>query len=91
MKKKREEKNKRKKKRKEKELSFFPFFPRMTVVLCKELSSLSKEFTTCLTTAGVRIHDFYWANVCFVFRIALLRYSLHIMKFAHLSVRFNGF
>ncbi|KAK2116612.1 hypothetical protein P7K49_003498 [Saguinus oedipus] len=24
----------------------------MTVVLCKELSSLSKEFTTCLTTAG---------------------------------------
>ncbi|XP_024898824.1 protein FAM114A2 [Pteropus alecto] len=27
---------------------------RMTVVLCKELSSLSKEFTTCLTTAGVK-------------------------------------
>ncbi|XP_036702622.1 protein FAM114A2 isoform X1 [Balaenoptera musculus] len=26
----------------------------MTVVLCKELSSLSKEFTTCLTTAGVK-------------------------------------
>uniref|UniRef100_A0ABI7X0F8 Family with sequence similarity 114 member A2 n=1 Tax=Felis catus TaxID=9685 RepID=A0ABI7X0F8_FELCA len=26
----------------------------MTVVLCKELSSLSKEFTTCLTTAGVQ-------------------------------------
>nr|XP_045250369.1 protein FAM114A2 isoform X3 [Macaca fascicularis]XP_045250370.1 protein FAM114A2 isoform X3 [Macaca fascicularis]XP_045250371.1 protein FAM114A2 isoform X3 [Macaca fascicularis]XP_045250372.1 protein FAM114A2 isoform X3 [Macaca fascicularis]XP_045250373.1 protein FAM114A2 isoform X3 [Macaca fascicularis]XP_045250374.1 protein FAM114A2 isoform X3 [Macaca fascicularis]XP_045250375.1 protein FAM114A2 isoform X3 [Macaca fascicularis] len=24
----------------------------MTIVLCKELSSLSKEFTTCLTTAG---------------------------------------
>uniref|UniRef100_A0A5G2R5G9 Family with sequence similarity 114 member A2 n=1 Tax=Sus scrofa TaxID=9823 RepID=A0A5G2R5G9_PIG len=24
----------------------------MTVLLCKELSSLSKEFTTCLTTAG---------------------------------------
>ncbi|XP_046524012.1 protein FAM114A2 isoform X1 [Equus quagga] len=26
----------------------------MTVMLCKELSSLSKEFTTCLTTAGVK-------------------------------------
>ncbi|CAD7675417.1 unnamed protein product [Nyctereutes procyonoides] len=26
----------------------------MTIVLCKELSSLSKEFTTCLTTAGVK-------------------------------------
>ncbi|EFB25745.1 hypothetical protein PANDA_021843, partial [Ailuropoda melanoleuca] len=26
----------------------------MTVVLCKELSSLSKEFTICLTTAGVK-------------------------------------
>ncbi|XP_021552946.1 protein FAM114A2 isoform X3 [Neomonachus schauinslandi] len=26
----------------------------MTVVLCKELSSLSKELTTCLTTAGVK-------------------------------------
>uniref|UniRef100_A0A8D2D3Q4 Family with sequence similarity 114 member A2 n=1 Tax=Sciurus vulgaris TaxID=55149 RepID=A0A8D2D3Q4_SCIVU len=26
----------------------------MTVVLCKELSSLSKEFTTCLTTAGIK-------------------------------------
>ncbi|XP_071066932.1 protein FAM114A2 isoform X2 [Dasypus novemcinctus] len=26
----------------------------MTVVLCKELSSLSKEFTTCLSTAGVK-------------------------------------
>ncbi|XP_054424113.1 protein FAM114A2 [Pteronotus mesoamericanus] len=26
----------------------------MTVVLCKELSSLSKEFTTCLTAAGVK-------------------------------------
>ncbi|KAI5179505.1 hypothetical protein MUG91_G372n1 [Manis pentadactyla] len=26
----------------------------MTVVLCEELSSLSKEFTTCLTTAGVK-------------------------------------
>ncbi|XP_076398496.1 protein FAM114A2 isoform X4 [Peromyscus maniculatus bairdii] len=26
----------------------------VTVVLCKDLSSLSKEFTTCLTTAGVR-------------------------------------
>uniref|UniRef100_A0A8C9K8L2 Family with sequence similarity 114 member A2 n=1 Tax=Panthera tigris altaica TaxID=74533 RepID=A0A8C9K8L2_PANTA len=26
----------------------------MTVALCKELSSLSKEFTTCLTTAGVQ-------------------------------------
>ncbi|XP_006894810.1 PREDICTED: LOW QUALITY PROTEIN: protein FAM114A2 [Elephantulus edwardii] len=26
----------------------------MTVVLCKELSALSKEFTTCLTTAGVK-------------------------------------
>lgn len=26
----------------------------MTVLLCKELSSLSKEFTTCLTTAGVK-------------------------------------
>nr|XP_035970141.1 protein FAM114A2 isoform X3 [Halichoerus grypus] len=26
----------------------------MTVALCKELSSLSKEFTTCLTTAGVK-------------------------------------
>lgn len=25
----------------------------MTIVLCKELSALSKEFTTCLTTAGV--------------------------------------
>ncbi|XP_063498733.1 protein FAM114A2 isoform X2 [Symphalangus syndactylus] len=25
----------------------------MAIVLCKELSSLSKEFTTCLTTAGV--------------------------------------
>uniref|UniRef100_A0A8D1UVV2 Family with sequence similarity 114 member A2 n=1 Tax=Sus scrofa TaxID=9823 RepID=A0A8D1UVV2_PIG len=38
----------------------------MTVLLCKELSSLSKEFTTCLTTAGVRIHDSYWADVfCF--------------------------
>uniref|UniRef100_D3ZC89 Family with sequence similarity 114, member A2 n=1 Tax=Rattus norvegicus TaxID=10116 RepID=D3ZC89_RAT len=27
----------------------------MTVMLCKDLASLSKEFTTCLTTAGVRI------------------------------------
>uniref|UniRef100_A0A8D1K7M8 Family with sequence similarity 114 member A2 n=1 Tax=Sus scrofa TaxID=9823 RepID=A0A8D1K7M8_PIG len=35
----------------------------MTVLLCKELSSLSKEFTTCLTTAGVRIHDSYWADI----------------------------
>ncbi|XP_051023669.1 protein FAM114A2 isoform X2 [Acomys russatus] len=26
----------------------------MTVMLCKDLGSLSKEFTTCLTTAGVR-------------------------------------
>ncbi|XP_076993589.1 protein FAM114A2 isoform X2 [Tamandua tetradactyla] len=26
----------------------------MTIMLCKELSSLSKEFTTCLTTAGVK-------------------------------------
>ncbi|XP_004836594.1 protein FAM114A2 isoform X2 [Heterocephalus glaber] len=26
----------------------------VTVVLCKELSSLSEEFTTCLTTAGVK-------------------------------------
>ncbi|XP_040849758.1 protein FAM114A2 isoform X2 [Ochotona curzoniae] len=26
----------------------------MTVMLCKEMSSLSKEFTTCLTTAGVK-------------------------------------
>lgn len=26
----------------------------MTVALCNELSSLSKEFTTCLTTAGVK-------------------------------------
>ncbi|KYO37594.1 protein FAM114A2 [Alligator mississippiensis] len=26
----------------------------MTIVLCKELSSLSKDFTTCLTTAGVK-------------------------------------
>ncbi|XP_038182329.1 protein FAM114A2 isoform X1 [Arvicola amphibius] len=26
----------------------------VTVVLCKDLGSLSKEFTTCLTTAGVR-------------------------------------
>uniref|UniRef100_A0A8C8RFY1 Family with sequence similarity 114 member A2 n=1 Tax=Pelusios castaneus TaxID=367368 RepID=A0A8C8RFY1_9SAUR len=26
----------------------------MTIVLCKELSCLSKEFTTCLTTAGVK-------------------------------------
>ena len=26
----------------------------MTVMLCKDLASLSKEFTTCLTTAGVR-------------------------------------
>ncbi|XP_062942023.1 protein FAM114A2 isoform X2 [Cynocephalus volans] len=26
----------------------------MTVVLCKELSSLSKEFTSCLTTEGVK-------------------------------------
>ncbi|XP_069851015.1 protein FAM114A2-like [Dipodomys merriami] len=26
----------------------------MTIVLCKELSFLSKEFTTCLTTAGVK-------------------------------------
>uniref|UniRef100_H0X2C5 Family with sequence similarity 114 member A2 n=2 Tax=Otolemur garnettii TaxID=30611 RepID=H0X2C5_OTOGA len=26
----------------------------MTVMLCKELSFLSKEFTTCLTTAGVK-------------------------------------
>ncbi|KAM9252989.1 protein FAM114A2 isoform 1-T5 [Dugong dugon] len=26
----------------------------VTVVLCKELSALSKEFTTCLTTAGVK-------------------------------------
>lgn len=26
----------------------------MTIVLCKELSSLSKKFTTCLTTAGVK-------------------------------------
>ncbi|XP_047411468.1 protein FAM114A2 [Sciurus carolinensis] len=26
----------------------------MTVTLCKELSSLSKEFTTCLTTAGIK-------------------------------------
>lgn len=26
----------------------------MTVLLCKELSCLSKEFTTCLTTAGVK-------------------------------------
>uniref|UniRef100_A0A452S6H1 Family with sequence similarity 114 member A2 n=1 Tax=Ursus americanus TaxID=9643 RepID=A0A452S6H1_URSAM len=38
----------------------------MTVVLCKELSSLSKEFTICLTTAGVRILAFYWANICSV-------------------------
>uniref|UniRef100_A0A8C0SVU2 Family with sequence similarity 114 member A2 n=3 Tax=Canis lupus TaxID=9612 RepID=A0A8C0SVU2_CANLF len=29
-------------------------FSQMTIVLCKELSSLSKEFTTCLTTAGVK-------------------------------------
>uniref|UniRef100_A0A8D1NYB4 Family with sequence similarity 114 member A2 n=1 Tax=Sus scrofa TaxID=9823 RepID=A0A8D1NYB4_PIG len=35
----------------------------MTVLLCKELSSLSKEFTTCLTTAGVRIHDSYCADI----------------------------
>uniref|UniRef100_A0A8C9QIJ0 Family with sequence similarity 114 member A2 n=1 Tax=Spermophilus dauricus TaxID=99837 RepID=A0A8C9QIJ0_SPEDA len=27
----------------------------MTIVLCKELSCLSKEFTTCLTTSGVRM------------------------------------
>ncbi|KAM6251467.1 protein FAM114A2 isoform 2-T2 [Porphyrio hochstetteri] len=26
----------------------------MTIVLCKELSAFSKEFTTCLTTAGVK-------------------------------------
>ncbi|XP_064885801.1 protein FAM114A2 isoform X2 [Columba livia] len=26
----------------------------MTIVLCKELSTFSKEFTTCLTTAGVK-------------------------------------
>ncbi|KAM5169112.1 protein FAM114A2 [Callospermophilus lateralis] len=26
----------------------------MTIVLCKELSCLSKEFTTCLTTAGIK-------------------------------------
>ncbi|XP_006172300.2 protein FAM114A2 [Tupaia chinensis] len=26
----------------------------VTVMLCKELSSLSKEFTTCLTTAGIK-------------------------------------
>lgn len=26
----------------------------MTVMLCKDLASLSKEFTTCLTTVGVR-------------------------------------
>ncbi|XP_067422700.1 protein FAM114A2 isoform X2 [Emydura macquarii macquarii] len=26
----------------------------MTIALCKELSSLSKEFTTCLTTVGVK-------------------------------------
>lgn len=26
----------------------------MTVMLCKDLGSLSKEFTTCLTAAGVR-------------------------------------
>lgn len=26
----------------------------MTVMLCKDLASLSKEFTTCLTTAGVK-------------------------------------
>nr|XP_014436646.1 protein FAM114A2 [Pelodiscus sinensis]XP_025034815.1 protein FAM114A2 [Pelodiscus sinensis] len=26
----------------------------MTIVLCKELSCLAKEFTTCLTTAGVK-------------------------------------
>lgn len=26
----------------------------MTIMLCKELSAFSKEFTTCLTTAGVR-------------------------------------
>lgn len=34
---------------------FPPFFSRVTVVLCKELSFLSREFTTSLTTVGVRI------------------------------------
>lgn len=34
---------------------FLLLFRRMTIVLCKELSTFSKEFTTCLTTAGVRV------------------------------------
>lgn len=28
---------------------------RLTVVLCKEISLLSKKFTSCLTTAGVSV------------------------------------
>lgn len=59
-------KHREKEKQKRNPPDISPFFSRMTVVLCKELSSLSKEFTTCLTTAGVRVHTCYWANVCFV-------------------------
>lgn len=42
---------------------------RLTVVLCKEISLLSKKFTSCLTAAGVRVmtptvaHFVHWCQV----------------------------
>lgn len=36
-------------------IAFPLFLHRLTIVLCKELSTFSKEFTTCLTVAGVSL------------------------------------
>lgn len=53
-------------------------------MLCKELSSLSKEFTTCLTTAGVRSHVSWLISHCF-------RYILYTLKFTCFEMQVNGF
>lgn len=45
-------------------LVFLVFFHRLTIMLCKELSAFSKEFTTCLTTAGVRVTSQFLGMRC---------------------------
>lgn len=42
---------------------------RLTVVLCKEISLLSKKFTSCLTAAGV---SFKILSICFNVRASLI-------------------